>query len=639
VNLDLLGLRSSLRAAVPAYEDRPQQQQMAAAVAAALAGDYPLLVEAGTGTGKTLAYLLPALASGKRVVVSTGTKTLQDQIAHQDLPRLRAAVPTRFRAVVVKGIANYLCLRRLHEARGLFASPELEVVQRWAAATTTGDRSEVEALGENAPIWGQVTTTAEGRLGPRCPHYSQCFVTRARRTAEGAQLIIVNHHLFFSDLALRARYPGARVLPDYDAVVFDEAHGLEAVATEHFGVAVSAPRIRRLTRDAATVLPSHHGLLLRTAQQRADELFALVQRRLGRGGERRLPLPEDFFAEPATQRAWFALDTSLADLAERATEQAQGEVDDHRADALADLAGRARAVQDELATLAERARDNHVHWTEVRGQNLFLRASPIEVGPLLRRHLLDQQRSVILTSATLATGGQFTYVRRRLGLSGDDAHELVLASPFDFARQAILYVPDDLPDPRAATFTAHCCQRVVELLAITGGRAFVLFTSHRARAAAVATLRNQLPYPVLVQGDEPRGQLLDRFRATDRAVLFATGAFWEGVDVPGEALSMVIIDKLPFAPPDDPLVSGRMHRYEQEGGDPFADHQIPQAALVLKQGVGRLIRRRDDRGIVAILDHRLRTRAYGRCFRQMLPSELPECARLADLRSWWQERQ
>ena len=645
---ELLAPGGGLAQAIPHYEDRAEQRLMSEAVARAIDDARPLIVEAGTGTGKTLAYLIPALLSGKRVVVSTGTRTLQDQIARHDVPLLRSILPRPFDAVVLKGVNNYLCKRKLAEAFAHSTTPDvsLAALVDWAEHTETGDRAEVEWLAESAPLWAEVTTTPDARIGPRCPHFERCFITQARRRAEQAQLVLVNHHLYFADRSLRAAYPGAKVLPDHDAVIFDEAHQLEDVATEHFGARVSTAKLGDLLRDAHVTLarmPLWTGRasvdVIQTVERASLALFALLRTALVASdtGEGRVILPPGLFDHPDRQAAWFRLDTALEDLARAAegeSEPSPDEEDDPMAGsraALAGLARRARGVRDDLATIAEQRQKSHVYWGETRPTGTFLSASPIDVADLVRRHVISSGPVPVFTSATLAAGGALAYTRQRLGL--DDAEELIVDSPFDYATQAMLYVPRDLP-PVLDGFSPAAAARVTELLAITKGRAFLLFTSHRALREAQARLA-ALPYPRLVQGDMPRAALIDRFRSTPNAVLLGTASFWEGVDVPGDALSLVIIDKLPFAPHTDPLVAARMQARAELGEDPFQSIQLPSAAIALKQGFGRLIRRRDDRGIVAILDGRIVTKTYGRVFLDTLPANLPRTSALEQVRRWW----
>ncbi len=678
----VLGPGGILSACVPHYEDRPAQRDMADAVHAALGEDRVLMVEAGTGTGKTLAYLVPALLSGKRVVVSTGTRALQDQITRHDIPLLEELMPRQFTAVTLKGVSNYLCLRKLNDGATLTAlrteeaQRDFAIIVDWARETATGDRAEVESVADDAAVWSAVTNTPDTRIGPRCPYYEQCFVTRARRRAEKADLIVVNHHLFFADLALRSAYPGARVLPEYEAVVFDEAHQLEDVMTDHFGVQFSTVRLVHLVRDARHAFASPSGPLFSSASSQsssmlspggrpsmraadriidhvercADSFFATVRRALAEaapGETGRIAIDHDLFADHARQDAWFRLDAALDELSAHAalTSEDLGRAEppagaspspaDERAQALDAVSGRARALRDDLALLAERSERAFVYWGEARGTSVMLCAAPVDISPYLRQHLLPQTPALVLTSATLRAGMSFEYVRQRLGLDHEIADELTVPSPFDYARQAMLYLPRDLPDPREPGFIEAACPRIIELCAITGGRAFVLFTSHRALREAARRLAGTLPHALLVQGDMPRAALLERFRAQPGSVLLGTGTFWEGVDVPGDALCLVIVDKLPFAPHTDPLIRARVQRIESEHGAPFDELQLPQAALALKQGFGRLIRRSDDRGIVAVLDNRIVMRRYGRVFLDTLPTALPRTSALEQVRRWW----
>jgi ATP-dependent DNA helicase DinG len=647
MSLDVLAPGGGLHRAIPHYEDRTEQRLMSAAVARAIEDERPLIVEAGTGTGKTLAYLIPALASGKRVVVSTGTRALQDQIARHDVPLLRSILARPFSAVVLKGVANYACKRKLAALAALpttAADASVAALLDWAEHTETGDRAEVEWLAEGAPLWAEATTTPDARIGPRCPYFERCFVTSARRLAEGAQLVLVNHHLYFADRALRTSHPGAKVLPDHDAVIFDEAHQLEDVATEHFGARISTPRLAELVRDAHVSLaraPLWTGRsavdAIHAVERAGTTLFAHVRAALADSPAGRVPLPDGLFDHADRQEAWFRLDTSLEELARIAEAEAgpppdeEPELDAGARAALGGLARRARELQGALAAIAEQRQKNHVYWGELRATGTFLTASPIDVADLVRRHIVTAGPTPVFTSATLAAAGELGYVRARLGL--DDADELLVASPFDYERQALLYVPRDLP-PVEGGFTAEAAARTRELLEITGGRAFLLFTSHRALREAATRLAD-LPYPRLVQGDAPRATLVDRFRATPGAVLLGTGSFWEGIDVPGDALSLVVIDKLPFAPHTDPLIAARMAACAATGADPFAAIQLPAAAIALKQGFGRLIRRRDDRGIVAVLDGRIVGRGYGRVFLDTLPAKLPRTSAIEQVRRWF----
>jgi ATP-dependent DNA helicase DinG len=648
----------ALARSMAGYEDRPQQQAMADAVAAALEDARALLVEAGTGTGKTLAYLVPAAASGKRVVVSTGTRALQEQLTQHDIPLAERALGRPVHAAVLKGVSNYVCKRKSGalELQLPGQGGELDAIRSWLLRTETGDRGELGAIGDDSAWWPLLTTTPESRVGPRCPHFETCYVTQARRAAEKADLVIVNHHLYFADLALRAASPGARVLPDHDAVIFDEAHLLEEVMTEHFGFGVSTTRMALLARDL--VGAGHASDRLERA---AADFFDRARAALGtllldasppgrsppasdassRGmtpWASRAALPEGMFAEPALQAAWFGLDGALESAeAAAAAAEARGD-DDGRTgpDAWGQLARRASHARTALADLAE-ADDGRraVRWGEVRGASVSLRASPIDVSNILRERVLTQVPAAVFTSATLAAAGRFTYMRERLGLTPDDCDELRVDSPFDYARQAILYVARDLPAPSSPDFTAAACARAAELIEVTGGGAFVLFTSHRALREAADLLRARLSFPLLVQGQAPPAALLDRFRAERGSVLLATGTFWAGVDVPGPALQLVIMDKLPFASPGDPLVAARAAALERAERDPFRELSVPHAALTFRQGFGRLIRRRDDRGIAAVLDGRLVQKSYGKAFLDSLPPGLARTSALEVVRRWW----
>lgn len=628
---------------------------MAAAVADAIEYGGALVVEAGTGTGKTLAYLVPALLSGKRVVVSTGTRTLQEQVARHDIPLLQELMPRPFVATTLKGVSNYLCRRRAHALdvagapRGL--TDDLDVIRAWEAETTAGDRAELEVLRDTAEIWSHVTTGPEGRLGSRCPFYEQCFVTKARRAADKADLILVNHHLFFADLALRTAQPGARVLPEYDAVVFDEAHQLEDVITDHFAVSVSSLRVSHLVKDIQNTLDRREVVDFRlSAAQRIiqhldrtmTDLLARLRRRLAPMAKDpgRVELPDDLFADAHIREAWLRADTALDELGCHAALEAQRRGDE--GESAAALSRRANQLRDDLATLAERdasgGGSRHVYWGEVTASSVSLHAAPIDIDDIVRHEVVERIGATVFTSATLTSAGSFDYLRARLGLDPDRVDELQVKSPFDYGRQALLYVARDLPDPRDGRFGAAFAKRALELLELTDGGAFVLHTSHRGLRETARLLRQKRSdYELLAQGDLPRAALLDRFRAAQRAVLLGTGSFWEGVDVPGDALKLVVIDKLPFAPPEDPLVKARMRRVEARGGNPFDEYQIPSAALALKQGFGRLIRRRDDRGIVAVADRRLVSKSYGRAFLETLPDELQRTSSFERVRRWWVE--
>ena len=642
---EMLGPGGALSRALPAYEARPPQLAMAAQVEHALARGRALVVEAGTGTGKTLAYLLPAARSGLKTVVSTATKTLQEQLAEKDVPLLRA-LGVDAKVAFLKGRQNYLCLLRFEQflRNPTFSVREeaavFDAIAAWAETTQTGDRAELSELPENLASWRDLSATADQCIGAKCAHYDRCFVFRMRQKAAEADVIVVNHHLFFADLALRtssAGDTGAAVLPKYDAVVFDEAHAVEEVATEHFGAQLSSFRVGELARDALKRLQDHPdrvealGLATRLLREGRDffevAAEAAPERRtdLGRSsrqggggpavqGEGRWALLPGALrpAEAERQKLTEAIRALGAALSVTGDEQ------------LALLERRCLGLNADLELFSEtKRRPDLIHWAESRGGHLFLHASPIDVKGLLQDKLYDRIGPVVFTSATLAVGGQLEYFAQRIGLS-DDSGPLfplethVLASPFDYQSNAALYLPREMPDPQDPAFVEAVAGELRALLPITSGRAFVLFTSLRNMRAVHGLLADELPWQVLLQGDAPKGQLLKRFREKP-SVLFASQSFWEGVDVPGEALSLVVIDKLPFASPAEPIVAARIDRLRAEGQDPFYRYQLPQAALALKQGFGRLIRSATDRGIVAVLDPRMTRKGYGRVFIDSLP--------------------
>jgi ATP-dependent DNA helicase DinG len=642
---EVLGPGGGLSRVLPGYEPRAAQLAMAASVEDALSHGRALVIEAGTGTGKTLAYLLPAARSGLKVVVSTATKTLQEQLADKDVPLLRA-LGVDAKVAFLKGRQNYLCLLRFEQflRNPTFAVREeaalLESVEAWAATTGTGDRAELTGLPENLASWRDLSASADQCLGAKCSHYDRCFVFRMRRQAAEADVVVVNHHLFFADLALRsssAGDAGAGVLPKYDAVVFDEAHAVEEVATEHFGAELSSFRVSELARDSLKALQSRPQMLeaaglakrlsregrdffdlaMETAQERQTHSVKSSRK----GG--RLPVQSEsarWALLPGALRPAEAERQKLVELT-----RALGAALSNRGDEeLALLERRCLALGADLALFSEAQRlPELIHWAESRAGHLFLHASPIEVAGLLQDKLYDRIGPVVFTSATLAVGGQLEYFARRIGLA-DDTGPLfplqteVLASPFDYESNAALYLPRQMPDPQDPAFPEAVADELRGLLPITQGRAFVLFTSLRNMRAVHAMLADELPWQVLLQGEAPKAQLLKQFRDKP-SVLFASQSFWEGVDVPGEALSLVVIDKLPFASPGEPIVAARIDRLRAEGQDAFYGYQVPQAALALKQGFGRLIRSATDRGIVAVLDGRMTRKGYGRLFVDSLP--------------------
>jgi ATP-dependent DNA helicase DinG len=664
---DVLGPGAPLAQTLEGWEHRPGQLAMAEAVERALTEDRHLFVEAGTGTGKTLAYLVPAVLSGRKVVVSTATRALQEQIFVKDLPlvtRALAAHGVEVRAAMMKGLGNYLCLRRFEEARAGAGDRDLGRIVGWALQTETGDRAELADLPEDSEAWRQVASSSETRVGSGCPHFERCFVTRMRKEAEDANIVVVNHHLFLADLALRTgpREGKAAVLPPYDAVVFDEAHQIEDIATDFFGTRISSARLEALLRDAERTLASVRALealksgpvrgTLESAREAGQTFFLMLAGGSRASGETRRVLSEQDLDGPLLD-AYAALDLRLAAL--YAVAYARGEeVVQMIADRVADFRDDLRSIlqppsrhDDDGDALDEPL----VRWVDVRARSVSLGSSPVDVGASLRGRLFDRVPSVVCTSATLAlptiapsssgswlassaAAGAFEFAKSRMG-APPRTEGLVVPSPFDFASRAALYVPADLPDPASPAFEAAATDRIVDLVSLTGGGAFVLCTSTRAMRAFHAALRGRLGGPLLVQGERPKHVLLSRFRQSGKAVLVATMSFWEGVDVPGWALRLVILDKVPFAPPNDPVVQARCARIDREGGSGFAQYSVPSAAMTLKQGFGRLIRTQKDAGIVAILDRRIVSKSYG----GLLLAPLPPARRvktMEELRDFWE---
>jgi ATP-dependent DNA helicase DinG len=633
----------------PAYEFRRGQLQMAQAVEQALQEKRHLIVEAGTGTGKTLAYLVPAIRSGKRVIISTGTKNLQEQLFHKDVPFLEQALckspasGSRLSVCYMKGRNNYLCRKKLYDLTdqpvlsGLEEIEQYRAIAAWEKTTSTGDRAELAELPEASALWHKLDARAEACAGQKCSQFERCFITEMRRKAMESDIIIVNHHLFFADLAIKLQAdgaPDAGILPEVGAVVFDEAHELEDVAGNYFGISVSNLRIEELARDIEIALQDKRMMTtalsgaIGSLRERSQFFFSLLPPGEGRFA---FEARSEFLEENGDE--YLSLNQSLTRLA--------GELEGipQKPEEVFNFVRRAQEIQVQLGYALESDDRNTVFWIERRGksfsprrqretenrkettqgrQNVFVQATPIDVGPILRECLWSKLECAALTSATLAVGGGFEYIRKRLGL--EHARESVLPSHFDYPSQALFFVPPDLPDPRTPQFTAKASDQIRKLLEITRGRAFVLFTSYAQMNEIYQRLLGEVEFPLLRQGDAPKNALLEEFRLTPNAVLFATSSFWQGVDVQGEQLSCVIIDRLPFAVPSDPVVAARVKAIDADGGNAFFDYQVPSAVITLKQGFGRLIRSLHDRGLLVLLDNRILKKQYGRVFVDSLPN-------------------
>jgi ATP-dependent DNA helicase DinG len=628
---DIFTMGGPLARALPHYAYRPEQALMAKAVGAALARLEPLIVEAGTGTGKTFAYLIPALLSGRSVIISTGTRTLQDQLFHRDVPMLAKALGLPAKLALLKGRTNYLCRHRLELAaqQGSLLGPERNVarllarVSRWAATTKTGDLAELTDLPEQSPIWPSITSTRENCLGQECPQFSRCHVIEARRNAQAADIVVVNHHLLLADLALKDEGFGD-LLPGAEAVILDEAHQVPDIAAQFFGQSWSVRQVQLLMRDITTELaaaairaPSVVEAVLALDGQLDGLRFAL-QRGAGRYEWSELP---DIFLDALPE-----IETALGSLGEQLEGLGGGS-------GSASCARRAAHLANALAQLRELSDDSGLRWVEAGAHGMTLQFTPFEIAERLREYVESRPCAWIFTSATLAIASDFSHFAARIGLG--EARTLRIDSPFDYREQARLFLPPGMPDPQHPAYAEKFIAACAPLIEACGGRAFLLYTSYRGLAEGVRALKARFPnppFPVLVQGEAPREALLNRFRELGNAVLLATGSFWEGVDVKGDALSIVAIDKLPFAAPDDPLLKARLEGIRRRGGNAFFEYQLPQAVLALKQGVGRLIRDFDDFGVIVLGDPRLKTKTYGRVFLESMPPSpiVTDSAVLAD---------
>lgn len=638
-----------LSQAHPNYEFRRGQLQMAEAVERALNEKRHLIVEAGTGTGKTLAYLLPVIRSGKRVIISTGTKNLQEQLYFKDIPFLEQHLG-KLRVCYMKGRNNYLCRQKLYDLtcqpvlNGLDEIEQYRQIAEWETTTQSGDRAELKGLRENTQLWQKLDARTERCTGTKCPQWERCFITEMHRRAAESDIIIVNHHLFFADLGLRQTGgPDAGVLPDFAAVIFDEAHELEDVAGSYFGVSVSNLRFEELARDVETTLQQKKAIspgviqALARLRERSRFFFGLLPPGEGRSA---FIAREEFLEKHGDD-----YDSVMQSLKRVVAEL---ELLTQKPEEVFNFLRRCGELQAQLAFIMESQDKNTVFWLEYRGEarrarggqtHIILQATPIDVSQILKQTLFENVETAVLTSATLAVSGapargSFDYIRRRVGL--EHARELVVSSHFNYSSQAILYMPPDMPDPRSPAFARAAAEKIRRLLEITEGRAFCLFTSYAQMNDIHDRLLGELPYPMLLQGQAPKNALLEEFRLTPNAVLFATASFWQGVDVQGEQLSCVIIDRLPFAVPTDPVVAARIRAINAEGGNAFSEYQVPAAVIALKQGFGRLIRSVKDRGVLALLDNRLLKQRYGSIFLDSLPN-YRKTKDLADVEQFFQQ--
>jgi len=634
---EIFGPRGLIAGHHPEYEYRPGQVAMAEAVGHALENRRHLLVEAGTGIGKTMAYLVPAIATRQRVIISTGTKNLQEQLYYKDIPFLQKVLPGKFTAMYLKGRSNYVCLHRLRRAEnnpmleGLDDVDHFSVVQQWSYLSQTGDRAELKELPENLPFWRQIDARSDICIGTKCPSYEPCFITRARQQAVESNIIIVNHHLFFADLALRDKEWG-QVLPDYSAVIFDEAHQIEDIAMQYFGASVSTWQLDDLIGDIGRLMINdvESSKELTKASSRvmrlADNFWLsfsdggdIASMTTLRGEGRFVIRPEMFLRRrrdgtaevtPAGQR-YVDLKAALKRLlgALQVIKEPPAEMEA--------IIRRVEQLRFDLDFIIEGGEEKFVYWCERRTRGTFLQATPIDASGILSDRLFSQTGSVIMTSATLTSAGSFDFIKSRLGVS--EADELIAESNYDYERQSLLYLPPRMPDPREGGFASAAAEEIIGILNASRGRAFVLCTSNSQMQALRGMVEGEIDFPVLMQGEGSRSGILERFRETAHAVLFATASFWQGVDVRGEALSCVIIDKLPFAVPSDPVVAARQRYIDGIGGNSFSEYSVPSAIITLKQGLGRLIRSATDRGVLSILDPRIVTKSYGRSFLESLP--------------------
>ena len=637
---DLLGESGPFAQAIDGFQVRRSQQALSDAVGECMHSGSVLAAEAGTGIGKTFAYLVPAVISGKKVIISTGTRHLQDQLYKSDIPRVLKALDMPVRTALLKGRANYLCLHRLQIAPhlgfiGRETQHELQLVKQWAGMTDSGDIAELDSVAEDSPAWPMVTSTTDNCLGGDCEHWNDCFLVKARKQAQDADVLVINHHLLLADMTLK-QDGFAELLPGADAFVVDEAHQLHEVASRFFGRSAGSRQLLGLARDAIAeqVNDAPDMAEIREYAEAVEAGVRDFRLALGDAGLRQAW--NAIRHKPAIKKALTELLhalTALANILAVAAERSRGLDQCHQ---------RCVAMQQALTAFAaeretpEAQDDEAVLWFETWTRSFMLHATPVDVSALFREHADDFSAAWLFTSATLQVNNDFSHFASGLGLQ--DYRSGAWESPFDYRRQSLIYLPPDMPEPSDFGFTSRLIERVRPVLAASGGRAFLLFTSHRAMNEAAAILEGTIDYPVLVQGQLPKHRLLQRFREAGNAVLLGTASFWEGVDVRGEALSCVVIDKLPFASPGDPVTQARIDAIRKHGGHPFMEYQLPRAVLTLKQGVGRLIRDVTDHGVVVLGDPRLVNKAYGKIFLNSLPP-MPVTSKLEDVRAFYQPRE
>ncbi|MBE2211559.1 MAG: ATP-dependent DNA helicase [Xanthomonadaceae bacterium] len=649
-SIEALGETGVLADALPGFVPREAQQRLSAAIAEAILDTGTLLAEAGTGTGKTYAYLVPALLSGRKTIISTGTRALQDQLYHRDLPRVRDALGIGLKSALLKGRANYLCRYRMEQAKGepKFASKEqasqFQRIVAWSGRTRFGDLAELEDMPEDSPVYPLVTSTNENCLGNECPFWGECFVVQARQRAQAADVVVVNHHLLLADLALKQEGFG-EILPGAQTFVVDEAHQLPELAAQFFGEGLGARLLVELARDVlgeCRETPGARAALQAPAQQLehvARYLRAAMDNLPIRGTRNRA------LSEPTVESAFDALSDALLNLIEALgpwresgpgldAAHARAVEAEARLSRWREAWNRDEAPDEELDERIPDPGSDNVYWYELTPRGFRLQRTPLDVSGPLRRHREQSRAAWIFTSATLAVGGEFNHIAKRLGLWAPETR--LEPGPFEWPRQALLYMPKRMPEPSAFGFTDAVLEAVLPVLRASQGRAFLLFASHRALREAAALLRERgdIPWPLFVQGEAPRGQLLQQFRDSGHGVLLGTASFREGVDVAGDALSVVVIDKLPFAAPDDPVFEARLDTVRRSGGNPFRDEQLPQAVIALKQGAGRLIRTIDDRGVLVLCDPRLHGKSYGRVFLDSLPP-MPRTREIGDVEAFF----